>query len=70
MESHQSFNDAKVTHNQVNEPEGHASGIGYPPLLRSVPNKVLSHIFVLCSCSNSVLLPYAQTNVPCQIILS
>jgi hypothetical protein len=45
------YNDAKVTHNQVNE--GHsASGVGYPLLLRNVPNEVLSYIFVLCSCGD------------------
>lgn len=33
-------------------------------------NEVLSYTFVLCSCNDSVLLPYDQDNVPCQIILS
>jgi hypothetical protein len=43
---------------------------GCPSPLRNVPNEVLNHIFVLCSCSQSVGLPYDQGNVPCQVILS
>ena len=50
--------------------DGHTSGVGYPSLLRNVPYEVLSHIFVLCSCSGPVLLPYQQANVPFQVILS
>ena len=68
MESPQPFSDAKVTRNQVKE--GHASDVGYPSLLRNVPNEVLSHIFVLFSC-DSVLLSYTQADdVPRQVVIS
>lgn len=67
MQSPQPLSDAKVTHTQIND--GHAKGVGYPPLLKNVPNEVLSYIFVLCS-YDSVRLPYKQANIPCQIVLS
>ena len=70
MESPQpsSSNASAVAHVQVDE--GHASGGDDPSLLRNVPNEVLSYIFVLCSCSDSVMLPYLQFSLPCQVILS
>ena len=62
-------NATVVAHVQVQD-EGRASGDDDPSLLRNVPNEVLSYIFILYSSSGSVPLPYSQTNVPCQILLS
>jgi hypothetical protein len=62
-------NATVVAHVQVQD-EGHASGDDYPLLLRNVPNEVLSYIFILCSCRGSVIIPYNQASVPCQILLS
>ena len=38
--------------------------------ISTVPNEVLSHIFVLCSCDHPLQFPYRRHNVPYQVTIS
>ena len=46
-----------------------SDGVSYLSPVENVPNKMLSHIFALCSCGRPIQFPYPH-EVPYQVTIS